>query len=154
MENGPLLTIYRLTWFSINFCTASLRHLYCRMVVKSGGNWKRPVNRMYTYNFQVLTVVPLGQEQSVKHEIVDWRELLSPHDQLPGDQDRGLLWRARPPLFLRENLTSPTKRHQVIWSESNFHPSVIYISMCFFFKCHSYFLYFLLTTPIRLSLFL
>ena len=23
------------------------------MVVKSGGNWKRPVNRMYTYNFQV-----------------------------------------------------------------------------------------------------
>ena len=39
------------------------------MVVKSGGNWKRPVNRMYTYNFQVLTVVPFGQEQSVKHEI-------------------------------------------------------------------------------------
>merc|ERR1711923_348310 len=24
-----------------------------RMVVKSGGNWKRPVNRMYTYNFQI-----------------------------------------------------------------------------------------------------
>ena len=24
------------------------------MVVKSGGNWKRPVNRMYTYNFQVV----------------------------------------------------------------------------------------------------
>merc|ERR1711953_1422151 len=24
-----------------------------RMVVKSGGNWKRPVNRMYTYNYQV-----------------------------------------------------------------------------------------------------
>merc|ERR1712154_724364 len=23
------------------------------MVVKSGGNWKRPVNRMYTYNFQI-----------------------------------------------------------------------------------------------------
>merc|ERR1739846_70234 len=24
-----------------------------RIVVKSGGNWKRPVNRMYTYNFQI-----------------------------------------------------------------------------------------------------
>merc|ERR1712241_1535314 len=24
-----------------------------RMVVKSGGSWKRPVNRMYTYNFQI-----------------------------------------------------------------------------------------------------
>merc|ERR1712073_295000 len=24
-----------------------------RMVFKSGGNWKRPVNRMYTYNFQI-----------------------------------------------------------------------------------------------------
>merc|ERR1711953_1234057 len=24
-----------------------------KMVVKSGGNWKRPVNRMYTYNFQI-----------------------------------------------------------------------------------------------------
>merc|ERR1712142_489654 len=24
-----------------------------RMVVKSGGNWKRPVNRMYAYNFQI-----------------------------------------------------------------------------------------------------
>jgi len=23
------------------------------MVVKSGGNWKRPVNRMYAYNFQI-----------------------------------------------------------------------------------------------------
>merc|ERR1712117_847157 len=24
-----------------------------KMVVKSGGNWKRPVNRMYAYNFQI-----------------------------------------------------------------------------------------------------
>lgn len=28
-------------------------NLLFRMVVKSGGNWKRPVNRMYAYNFQV-----------------------------------------------------------------------------------------------------
>merc|ERR1711974_165798 len=31
----------------------SLPHHMGRMVVKSGGNWKRPVNRMYTYNFQI-----------------------------------------------------------------------------------------------------
>merc|ERR1711944_140920 len=31
----------------------SLPHHIIRMVVKSGGNWKRPVNRMYTYNFQI-----------------------------------------------------------------------------------------------------
>ena len=23
------------------------------MVLKSGGNWKRPVNRMYAYNYQI-----------------------------------------------------------------------------------------------------
>merc|ERR1712201_45937 len=27
--------------------------LSSKMVVKSGGNWKRPVNRMYAYNFQI-----------------------------------------------------------------------------------------------------
>merc|ERR1711893_578413 len=31
----------------------SLPHHIIRMVVKSGGNWKRPVNRMYAYNFQI-----------------------------------------------------------------------------------------------------
>merc|ERR1711953_1152263 len=69
------------------------------MVVKSGGNWKRPVNRMYTYNFQRLM-------------FSDWRELLSAHDQPPGDQD----WRRREcpraAVLLREDLPPPTEWHQ------------------------------------------
>ena len=100
--------------FSIWFLVESI--LYCsRMVVKSGGNWKRPVNRMYTYNFQVTTApLSLGTDQRVKLAIPDWWELLSAHDQLPGDQDRDPLRRARTSLFLRENLTPPTERHQVV----------------------------------------
>ena len=43
----------------------------------------------------------------------DWRELLSAHDQLPGDQD----WRRREcpraAVLLREDLPPPTEWHQV-----------------------------------------
>ena len=34
-------------WFFMSFSS--------RMVGGTGGNWKRPVNRMYTYNYQVNT---------------------------------------------------------------------------------------------------
>merc|ERR1712045_247850 len=63
-----------------------------RMVVKSGGNWKRPVNRMYTYNFH-------------------WRELLPPDDQLPGGQEQPRCERgpSRAPLLLREDLPPPAQ---------------------------------------------
>merc|ERR1719189_3106430 len=66
------------------------------MVVKSGGNWKRPVNRMYTYNFH-------------------WGELLPPDDQLPGGQEQPRCERgpARAPLLLREDLLPPAQWDEV-----------------------------------------
>merc|ERR1712150_252198 len=94
------------------------------MVVKSGGNWKRPVNRMYTYNFQIgenyylpmtsYLETKTGAAASVPGPLCfsEWRELLSAHDQLPGDQD----WRRREcpgaVVLLREDLPPPTEWHQ------------------------------------------
>ena len=84
------------------------------MVVKSGGNWKRPVNRMYTYNFQVN----LCRDRIISNISTifpDWRELLPPDDQLPGGQEQPRCERgpARAPLLLREDLPPPAQWDEV-----------------------------------------
>eukprot|EP00091_Calanus_sinicus_P022425 TRINITY_DN70_c0_g1_i14.p1 TRINITY_DN70_c0_g1~~TRINITY_DN70_c0_g1_i14.p1 ORF type:complete len:104 (-),score=27.70 TRINITY_DN70_c0_g1_i14:277-552(-) len=51
----------------------------------SGGNWKRPVNRMYSYNYQ------LGRTTT-------------PHDQLLGVQDSGAISDLPGPLCFSERI--------------------------------------------------
>merc|ERR1711953_239947 len=61
---------------------------------------------------QVRRQLEEASQQDVHIQLPDWRELLSAHDQLPGDQD----WRRREcpraAVLLREDLPPPTEWHQ------------------------------------------
>merc|ERR1711872_753019 len=38
---------------AVTFAESTRCRITSKMVLKSGANWKRPVNRMYAYNFQI-----------------------------------------------------------------------------------------------------